>query len=105
MLQPQLAAVPGFISCPSAGPQHLHPILSQAPQADSCAFAAYALGFLNCNNISARCMLNFFQFFAIKADPSALRKPSLVLPSLPTAVLTFTCVCSLRAGLPGLRQH
>lgn len=28
--------------------------------------AAYALGFLDCNDISARCMLTIFQFFATK---------------------------------------
>jgi hypothetical protein len=28
--------------------------------------AAYALGFLNCDDISARCMLSIFQFFATK---------------------------------------
>lgn len=35
--------------------------------------AAYALGFLNCDDISARCMLSIFQFFATKTDASALR--------------------------------
>lgn len=34
---------------------------------------AYALGFLNCEDISARCMLSIFQFFATKTDASALR--------------------------------
>nr|ADR82201.1 zeta-carotene desaturase [Auxenochlorella protothecoides]ADR82202.1 zeta-carotene desaturase [Auxenochlorella protothecoides] len=34
---------------------------------------AYALGFLNCDDISARCMLSIFQFFATKTDASALR--------------------------------
>ncbi|KAK9866854.1 hypothetical protein WJX84_000804 [Apatococcus fuscideae] len=34
---------------------------------------AYALGFLDCNNISARCMLSIFQFFATKTDASRLR--------------------------------
>ncbi|PSC76062.1 zeta-carotene desaturase [Micractinium conductrix] len=34
---------------------------------------AYALGFLDCNDISARCMLSIFQFFATKTDASALR--------------------------------
>jgi zeta-carotene desaturase len=34
---------------------------------------AYALGFLNCNDISARCMLSIFQFFATKTDASVLR--------------------------------
>ena len=35
--------------------------------------AAYALGFLDCDNISARCMLTIFQFFATKTDASVLR--------------------------------
>ena len=34
---------------------------------------AYALGFLSCDEISARCMLSIFQFFATKTDASALR--------------------------------
>jgi zeta-carotene desaturase len=34
---------------------------------------AYALGFLDCADISARCMLTIFQFFATKTDASALR--------------------------------
>ncbi|KAK9844988.1 hypothetical protein WJX74_009312 [Apatococcus lobatus] len=34
---------------------------------------AYALGFLDCDNISARCMLSIFQFFATKTDASRLR--------------------------------
>lgn len=34
---------------------------------------AYALGFLNCDDISARCMLTIFQFFATKTDASVLR--------------------------------
>jgi len=34
---------------------------------------AYALGFLNCDQISARCMLTIFQFFATKTDASVLR--------------------------------
>lgn len=34
---------------------------------------AYALGFLNCDDISARCMLTIFQFFATKTDASKLR--------------------------------
>jgi zeta-carotene desaturase len=36
-------------------------------------FAAYALGFIDCDNISARCMLTIFQFFATKTDASVLR--------------------------------
>ena len=36
-------------------------------------YAAYALGFLDCDNISARCMLSIFQFFATKTDASVLR--------------------------------
>lgn len=41
----------------------------------ACAFcfAAYALGFLDCKDISARCMLTIFQFFATKTDASVLR--------------------------------
>jgi zeta-carotene desaturase len=35
--------------------------------------AAYALGFLDCKDISARCMLTIFQFFATKTDASVLR--------------------------------
>ena len=34
---------------------------------------AYALGFLDCRAISARCMLTIFQFFATKTDASVLR--------------------------------
>lgn len=34
---------------------------------------AYALGFLDCKDISARCMLSIFQFFATKTDASVLR--------------------------------
>lgn len=34
---------------------------------------AYALGFLDCDNISARCMLSIFLFFATKTDASVLR--------------------------------
>lgn len=34
---------------------------------------AYALGFIDCKDISARCMLTIFQFFATKTDASALR--------------------------------
>ena len=37
------------------------------------ACAAYALGFLDCEDISARCMLTIFQFFATKTDASVLR--------------------------------
>ena len=37
------------------------------------ACAAYALGFLDCKDISARCMLTIFQFFATKTDASKLR--------------------------------
>ena len=34
---------------------------------------AYALGFLSCDDISARCMLSIFQFFATQTDASARR--------------------------------
>lgn len=34
---------------------------------------AYALGFIDCENISARCMLTIFQFFAAKTEASVLR--------------------------------
>ena len=34
---------------------------------------AYALGFLDCADISARCMLSIFHFFATKTDASVLR--------------------------------
>lgn len=34
---------------------------------------AYALGFINTENISARCMLTIFQFFAAKTEASVLR--------------------------------
>eukprot|EP00250_Pteridium_aquilinum_P019498 c24455_g1_i1 orf=335-2104(+) len=34
---------------------------------------AYALGFIDCDNISARCMLTIFTLFAIKTDASLLR--------------------------------
>ena len=43
------------------------------PIADAPHCAAYALGFLDCDNISARCMLSIFQFFATKTDASVLR--------------------------------
>uniref|UniRef100_A0A7S1T816 Zeta-carotene desaturase n=1 Tax=Tetraselmis chuii TaxID=63592 RepID=A0A7S1T816_9CHLO len=34
---------------------------------------AYALGFLDCDNISARCMLTIFMLFAIRTEASVLR--------------------------------
>jgi zeta-carotene desaturase len=34
---------------------------------------AYALGFLDCNSISARCMLTIFMLFAIRTEASVLR--------------------------------
>jgi zeta-carotene desaturase len=34
---------------------------------------AYALGFINCDNISARCMLTIFQLFAVRTEASVLR--------------------------------
>jgi zeta-carotene desaturase len=34
---------------------------------------AYALGFIDCENISARCMLTIFQFFATRTEASMLR--------------------------------
>lgn len=34
---------------------------------------AYALGFIDCENISARCMLTIFQFFAAKTEASVMR--------------------------------
>lgn len=34
---------------------------------------AYALGFIDCEHISARCMLTIFQFFATKTEASKLR--------------------------------
>lgn len=34
---------------------------------------AYALGFIDCENISARCMLTIFQMFAAKTEASVLR--------------------------------
>lgn len=34
---------------------------------------AYALGFIDCDNISARCMLTIFQFFACKTEASIMR--------------------------------
>eukprot|EP00250_Pteridium_aquilinum_P016897 c23349_g1_i1 orf=326-2140(-) len=34
---------------------------------------AYALGFIDCDNMSARCMLTIFALFAIKTDASLLR--------------------------------
>ncbi|HBW87738.1 MAG TPA: 9,9'-di-cis-zeta-carotene desaturase, partial [Cyanobacteria bacterium UBA11149] len=34
---------------------------------------AYALGFIDTENISARCMLTIFQFFAVKTEASVLR--------------------------------
>jgi zeta-carotene desaturase len=34
---------------------------------------AYALGFINCEQISARCMLTIFQFFATRTEASVLR--------------------------------
>ncbi|MBW4684319.1 MAG: 9,9'-di-cis-zeta-carotene desaturase [Komarekiella atlantica HA4396-MV6] len=34
---------------------------------------AYALGFIDCENISARCMLTIFQLFAVKTEASKLR--------------------------------
>jgi len=34
---------------------------------------AYALGFVDCENISARCMLTIFQLFAARTEASILR--------------------------------
>ncbi|WP_448266738.1 9,9'-di-cis-zeta-carotene desaturase [Nostoc sp. DSM 114159] len=34
---------------------------------------AYALGFIDCENMSARCMLTIFQLFAVKTEASVLR--------------------------------
>jgi zeta-carotene desaturase len=34
---------------------------------------AYALGFIDCENMSARCMLTIFQFFAVRTEASILR--------------------------------
>ncbi|CAM9447550.1 unnamed protein product [Chrysoparadoxa australica] len=34
---------------------------------------AYALGFIDCDNISARCMLTIFQLFAVRTEASVLR--------------------------------
>jgi zeta-carotene desaturase len=34
---------------------------------------AYALGFIDCDQISARCMLTIFQFFALRTEASVLR--------------------------------
>jgi zeta-carotene desaturase len=34
---------------------------------------AYALGFIDCENMSARCMLTIFQFFAVRTEASVLR--------------------------------
>ncbi len=34
---------------------------------------AYALGFIDCENISARCMLTIFQLFAVRTEASVLR--------------------------------
>lgn len=70
----------GFAApCPPT-PNHPHTTRPPSP-------AAYALGFLNCDDISARCMLSIFQFFATKTDASALRMlngvPALPLPWLP----------------------
>jgi uncharacterized protein with NAD-binding domain and iron-sulfur cluster len=57
--------------------------VADTPYACRCVFAlplfcllvvaAYALGFLDCKDISARCMLTIFQFFATKTDASVLR--------------------------------
>jgi zeta-carotene desaturase len=33
----------------------------------------YALGFLDCDNTSARCMLTIFQLFAVRTEASILR--------------------------------
>ena len=33
----------------------------------------YALGFLDCDNTSARCMLTIFQLFAVRSEASVLR--------------------------------
>ncbi len=49
---------------------------------------AYALGFLDCQDISARCMLTIFQFFATKTDASVLR----MLNGSPAGALRFCVV-------------
>lgn len=59
---------PGPVSCTI-----LQPLPTPRNPTPPPTFAAYALGFLNCNDISARCMLSIFQFFATKTDASALR--------------------------------
>ena len=38
---------------------------------------AYALGFLDCKDISARCMLSIFQFFATKTGEQRTREGGL----------------------------
>jgi len=38
-----------------------------------CGPIAYALGFIDCENISARCMLTIFQLFAARTEASILR--------------------------------
>jgi hypothetical protein len=59
------------VACPAEALPHLSRcLLFPLPLL---VFAAYALGFLNCDDISARCMLSIFQFFATKTDASALR--------------------------------
>lgn len=52
---------------------HASFFLCSAPETLNAFFvlrAAYALGFLDCNDISARCMLTIFQFFATKTGAS-----------------------------------
>ena len=57
----------------TAQPTLLNMLLNCQPKPNFRAAAAYALGFLDCEDISARCMLTIFQFFATKTDASKLR--------------------------------
>ena len=49
---------------------------------------AYALGFVDCDNISARCMLTIFMLFAIRTE--VIGKKNLTFSFLPSLSSTIT---------------
>jgi zeta-carotene desaturase len=64
---------------------------------------AYALGFIDCDNISARCMLTIFQLFAARSEASVLR----MLEGSPDEYLTGPIVRYIedRGGRVHLRRR
>lgn len=64
---------------------------------------AYALGFIDCDNMSARCMLTIFQLFAARSEASVLR----MLEGSPDRYLTAPLVHYIeqRGGVINLRRR